>query len=338
MGGTDREAFSQGCKFWNGRETMSVNLDKPHLWKEDTQASVDHYNRWFMKFAPKAFRDTRIEVTKSVEQAIRDSNDMRDLSPELLLSRPGILPTLRMSCCPPLAVDRLVGLANASKNLVGNMEEGKLSIRMPEKILALHLASIIKIIGKLLDPDIFVWISARRKPTAKERHRASTIVADRLTGAVANPIIKNAQEKRQLEKIGGYLTKKGYTKKPHPPGTPLDTMTPGTFTFHYPVMTGNETHKVNVSVDAMIQPRVPRPNRLPIMIEAKSAGDFTNTNKRRKEEAKKISQLKATYGKDICYIVFLCGYFDSGYLGYEAADGIDWVWEHRIEDLEQLGI
>ena len=115
-------------------------------------------------------------------------------------------------------------------------------------------------------------------------------------------------------------------------------MTPGTFTFHYPVVTGSGEHKVIVSVDALIQPHVLRANRLPIMVEAKSAGDFTNTNKRRKEEAKKISQLKVTFGEDVCYIVFLCGYFDSGYLGYEAADGIDWVWEHRIEDLEQFGI
>ena len=89
---------------------MAVNLDKPERWKEDTRASVDHYNKWFMQFAPKAFRETRIEVTKKVEQAIINSKDMRDLSPDLLLSCPGILPTLRMSCCPPLAVDRLVGL------------------------------------------------------------------------------------------------------------------------------------------------------------------------------------------------------------------------------------
>ncbi len=74
------------------------------------------------------------------------------------------------------------------------------------------------------------------------------------------------------------------------------------------------------------------------MVEAKSAGDFTNTNKRRKEEAKKISQLKGSYGESICYLVFLCGYFDSGYLGYEAADGIDWVWEHRMNDFDQLGL
>ena len=77
---------------------------------------------------------------------------------------------------------------------------------------------------------------------------------------------------------------------------------------------------------------------LPILIEAKSAGDFTNTNKRRKEEAQKISQLRATYGKDTRFNLFLCGYFDSGYLGYEAAEGIDWVWEHRIDDLSKLGL
>lgn len=317
---------------------MAVNLDKPHLWKEDTRASVDHYNQWFMTFAPQAFRDTRVEVTKKVEKAVIDSKNMRDLSPEMLQAWPGVLPTLRMSCCPPLAVDRLVGLAYASKSLVKNMELGRLSVKMREETLALQLASIIEVIGGLIDPDIFVWISERREPTAEERHRASTIVADRLTGAVANPIIKNAQEKRQLNEIEAFFKKKGYTKKPHPPGAPLTGMPPGTFTFHYPVLTGNEAHKVFVSVDALIQPRVPRPNGLPIMVEAKSAGDFTNTNKRRKEEAKKISQLKATFGDGICYVVFLCGYFDSGYLGYEAADGIDWVWEHRIDDFEKLGL
>ncbi len=317
---------------------MPVNLDKPHLWKQDTKASVDHYNRWFMKFAPKAFRATRIQVTRKVEKAILDSNDMRDLSPDLLGSRPEMLPTLRMSCCPPLAVDRLVGLAYTSKSLVSSMEEGKLAIRMERQDLALHLASIVKVVRRLLDPDIFVWLAEGRAPATDERHRASTIVADRLTGAVANPIIKNAQEKRQLARIKEYLTRKGYKRKPHPPGVPLTQMEPGTFCFHYGVVTGMETNKVSVSVDALIQPKVLRPDKLPIMIEAKSAGDFTNTNKRRKEEAKKISRLKASYGAGICYMVFLCGYFDSGYLGYEAADGIDWIWEHRIEDFDQLGL
>ena len=73
-------------------------------------------------------------------------------------------------------------------------------------------------------------------------------------------------------------------------------------------------------------------------VECKSAGDFANTNKRRKEEAMKMTQLKATYGEDISFILFLCGYFDTTYLGYEASEGIDWIWEHRIEDFAKTGI
>ncbi len=77
---------------------------------------------------------------------------------------------------------------------------------------------------------------------------------------------------------------------------------------------------------------------LPLLIEAKSAGDYTNTNKRRKEEAIKVAQLTSSYGSAVRYILFLCGYFDSGYLGYEAAEGIDWVWEHRMDDLAEFGL
>jgi len=36
--------------------------------------------------------------------------------------------------------------------------------------------------------------------------------------------------------------------------------------------------------------------------------------------------------------MFLCGYFDAGYLGYAVFEGIDWIWEHRIADLDGTGI
>ena len=93
---------------------------------------------------------------------------------------------------------------------------------------------------------------------------------------------------------------------------------------------------VNISVDIVIKSKRAKRSTMPVLLEAKSAGDFANVNKRRKEEATKIKQLQNTYGQEIKYVLFLCGYFDSGYLGYEAAEGIDWVWEHRIEDLEKL--
>ena len=65
-------------------------------------------------------------------------------------------------------------------------------------------------------------------------------------------------------------------------------------------------------------------------------GCFTNVNKRRKEEAKKASQLFNSYGKAVKFVLFLCGYFDRNYLEYEKDDGMDWVWEHRPADLDTL--
>ena len=90
---------------------MAVNLDKPQFWKSDIARSVDVYNDWFLKFAPKAFRDTRIRTTKNVEATLRATNNLTNVRPEILRENPGILPTLRMSTCPPIAKDRLMGLA-----------------------------------------------------------------------------------------------------------------------------------------------------------------------------------------------------------------------------------
>jgi len=290
-----------------------------------------------MKFAPVAFRSTRIKTTEHVKTALLATNDLRNLDASILRSNPGALPTLRMCTAPPLAVDRLIGLAKASKNLVGRMERGKLPVRMPDADIDGELQGLCRILVKLLDRDIFPWLDSRKAPTDHERDRASTIVADRLCSAVANPIVRNAQEQRQLAIIGNWLNRRGHRKQAHPPGKPLTEMEAGTYAFRMNLPVG-KTVKVNIPIDVVVQPKKPSKDRLPILIECKSAGDFTNTNKRRKEEATKIHQLKATYGDGIRFVLFLCGYFGSDYLGYEAAEGIDWVWEHRIDDLEKLGL
>ena len=89
---------------------MPINADKPHLWKADTRASVDQFNQWFMKFAPKAYRETRKKTIESVEQGLTLTKDLTTITPNVIKVNPGILPTLRMSTCPPLARDRLSGL------------------------------------------------------------------------------------------------------------------------------------------------------------------------------------------------------------------------------------
>ena len=314
-----------------------INADKPHLWKADVAASVDRFNQWFMRFAREAFRSTRVKTTEHVKAALLTTNDLRALNAATLKASPGALPTLRMCTAPPLAVDRLIGLADASKNLVGRMEEGKLPAKMQAANLDAELRKLCHILTRLLDRDIFPWLDGGVGPTDHERDRASTIVADRLCSAVANPIVRNAQEQRQLALIGDYLDKRGYRKQAHPAGKPPTEMEPGTYTFRMNLPVGKAL-KVNIPVDVVVQPKRLRKGRLPILIEAKSAGDFTNTNKRRKEEATKIHQLQAAYGPSVAFVLFLCGYFGSDYLGYEAAEGLDWVWEHRIDDLAKLGL
>jgi hypothetical protein len=320
---------------------MPVNLNKPHQWKADIAQSVDMYNDWFMNFAPGAYRATRIKTTKLVEEALKLTSFLVDIKPATLKRHPEILPTLRMSTCPPIAVDRLIGLSGVSPRVVMCMEkEQTVPAKMPAAVLEIELGKIGAIIAKMADPDIFVWLGRAEAQTEAETHRAATIVADRLCGAVANPIIRNAQEKRQLAAIKAWLEGRQYRQIAAGDGTRFDKMAPGTFSFrmNVPVKLEGGVQSVNIPVDAVIMPKTAKAGDMPIFIEAKSAGDFTNTNKRRKEEAVKMAQLRSTYGTGVRFNLFLCGYFDSGYLGYEAAEGIDWVWEHRIDDLEEFGL
>jgi type II restriction enzyme len=319
---------------------MPVNSDKPHLWAADTAASVDQYNEWFLRFAPDAFRTARIQATIDVETTLQITDYLRNITPEILRRHPEVLPTLRMATYPPIAVDRLIGLAGVSTNVVRTMEKDKkIPSRMADENLVAELAKIGNIIERMADPDIFVWLQRGTPPTEAEIHRAAVIVADRLCGSVANPIIRNAQEKRQLEGIKDWLAIRGYRQLPIGNGTSFQQMEAGTFSFRLNVPATLENGTViNIPVDAVVKPLAATAESLPVFIEAKSAGDFTNVNKRRKEEAVKMSLLKSNYGDDVAFNLFLCGYFDSGYLMYEASKGIDWVWEHRIDDLAGFGI
>lgn len=313
---------------------MPVNLDKPQAWNADITRSVDMFNLWFTEFAPRTYRETRVGTIADVKFAFSKTNDLTNITPDSLLLSPGILPTLRMSTCPPLAVSRLVGLADVSPNLVRNLERDSLPARMKRADMTVHLSQICRVIVQMLDSDILVWLKRGRKPSNQETDRAATVIADRLCGSLADPAIRNAQEHRQLSQIEKWLKSKGYTPLSSDLRGDIRKMPPGTYSFRMNVPVGKRSNRETyiVPVDVAVMRKNAKAKDLPLLIEAKSAGDYTNTNKRRKEEAQKVNQLRHTYGQNVEFILFLCGYFDSGFLGYEAAEGIDWVWEHRIND------
>ena len=317
----------------------SINNKKIGRWKEDVQKSVLFYNDWFLKFAPSTYIQARQEAVRKVENAFQQTNCFNLLSLKMLKSLPETITILRMSTTPPLARDRLIGLADVPKALVKTLEEGKLPTKMTEDLLDELLSRIICVVDKLCDKDIMPWLATKTCPQEMDRLLAEYVIADRVCGSMADPIIRNEQERRQLSSINKYLTNCGYRFVDSKSIVDFKSMTPGTFSYHLNVpVRMSRTQNVNMPIDVVIMRKDAENGDLPVLIECKSAGDFTNTNKRRKEEAVKIEQLKNTYGKGIEFVLFLCGYFDSGYLGYEAAEGIDWVWEHRIEDFKKAGI
>ena len=314
---------------------LDINRGNVDGWKRDVEASVDFYNQWFLKFAPKTFRDERSRSAKLVRETFRLTRDGSVMSSDLLLSHPEVLPILRQMTCPPIARDRLAGLSRLAPSVVKRFEDGE-TPRTAAEESALRIVAVLR---RLLDEDLLPWVARDgvNRPTAAQRMRASLVIADRLCGALSDPLIRNAQEKRQLASIAKFLEGRGYQRTKV---ASYEELEPGQFAYHLNINVALEDGAeptVNIPVDVAIQPKKAHAGDLPLIIEAKSAGDFANVNKRRKEEAQKIAQLKRTYG-EVNFVLFLCGYFDGAYLGYEASEGIDWIWEHRIEDMEKLGL
>lgn len=311
----------------------SINKRSTERWKSDVRESVLFYNDWFLKFAPKTYVEARKATIVKVRNAFKNTGYFRNLTSDMLVAMPEVLAILRMATTPPLARDRLSGLADVPKTFVKALENGK----RPKDSDAVR--RIVEIVDSLFDRDIMPWLARKRHPTPKELAVASAIIGDRVCGSMADPIIRNEQERRQFRSIGDFLAVRGYRHVETADISDYRNMRPGTFAHHLnvPAKIGGR-RMVNIPIDVAIMRKGAKPHDLPLLIECKSAGDFTNTNKRRKEEAVKIAQLKKTYGGDVDFILFLCGYFDSAYLGYEAAEGIDWVWEHRIGDLEKAGV
>ena len=320
-----------------------LNADKTQKWKSDTLASIDYYNDWFLRFAPTTYREQRVVKRREVKQAFTITGNLQHLTSDVLAKHPEILSVLRMSVAPPIAQDRLAGLAYAKKSVIACMEgdNGK-SPRLPPKLSETkqesQLAKILDVIREMLDTDILPWIPENRNPKPVERSLSVSVITDRLCGSASDPIVRNAQESRQLCALAAFLKRYGYREIETSAVISIDKMPRGCYTFRKNVDVTHGRRTLKIPIDCIISRHGREEDEPPVFIEAKSAGDFTNTNKRRKEEAVKLGQLKKVFGKQTRYVLFLCGYFDAGYLGYEAAEGIDWVWEHRVRDLLGLGL
>ena len=138
--------------------------------------------------------------------------------------------------------------------------------------------------------DIMPWLADKSSPNEIDRLLATHIIGDRVCSSLSDPIIRNEQERRQLNSIAKYLTDKGYRFVESKSIEDFRKMDKGSFSFHLNVpITMDKTQIVNMPIDAVIMRQASKKGDYPVLIECKSAGDFTNTNKRRKEEATKTN-------------------------------------------------
>ncbi len=313
-----------------------INADKPNRWNEDTRTSILQYNDWFFNYAPITYQSARGECIEGVQRLLDKTDYLRHLDEQYLWDNPEDLAIARMFCAPPIARERLAGLAQVSKTIVQSMEQGKTPRGRSSTQRREAISHIIPVLKYLTDTQLCAWVKEGTRPSEREIEIASCVVGDRLCGSLTDPRIRNEQERRQLSKLDAYLNARGYRRVEDSSVHAFD-MEPGTYSHHknismYKNAIDESDGMVNTPVDMAIMPF--RSNH-PLLIECKCAGDTTNTNKRRKEEDTKISQLRGTYG-DVTLYLFLCGYFEAQYLGYEAANHMDWIWEHRIEDFDEL--
>lgn len=302
---------------------------EPAKWEADIDRSVSDYNSWYRADAPDIYAAARGRSADYVERAFDVTDAFTDLTPTVLQQHPDVLFAARQALAPPLARDRLVTLAEVPKNLVKVMEERNAFPARGTR-LADHLQAICETLNSLLDPVLLAWVHQGGIPSEIEKDRAIAVVSDRLARAIADPNIRNRQETRMRETMEAYLRSHGFER------TTAETfsMPPGTYVVsrNMPVKKSDGT-TIGLQGDIVIRPRTPG---LPIVIcEQKSAGDFTNVNKRRKEEAAKADGLRNTYGDDVVFLLHLFGYFDRNYLSYEREHGIDWAWDHRLSDLDE---
>lgn len=318
---------------------MGINRDKPDLWKTDIAKSADLHGSWFMDFSQIALQEARKTAFSRAEEALVRTNCMQNLSAGILKKHPSILQTLRMSTYSQIAADKLADLSGVSRSFVRTIENAAgelLPVGKSADKLEKSLTKIVSTIKDLTDLDVFPWLQDGTHPSDDAVRQSSSCIAERLCKLLAANSMAETQKKRQYSRIAEFLEGYGYSRVSGSDAC-HSTMPPGTYAFdiNLPVYS-NSGKKTYISIDAAIKLFSSSPEDLPVFIQAKFADNPARICRQHKEEAKRMRLLKDRFGDSVSYILCLCGHFDARYLGYAAAEGIDWIWEHRMEDLTLL--
>lgn len=309
-----------------------LNKGKPHRWKEDAERSKKEIIDWLVTASSGGI--DREDLERKATHAIDLLESTLDVG-NALKTDPRILPFLRALTRRNIGTSQLATFIGIGEAQVTNCEAGR---PVHQEIIE----NITALLELEIDYRVLPWLEASRPPTKDEKKRAVVIAADRILCRSNSTELRYKHEPRQINKLKIFLNNQGMQEiKISKLIDPVRDIKPGTYCCHASVEGLTSENKVlKQTVDILIKPSHAQSTDFPIFIEAKSMADAANPNKRQKEEAHKLDHLQRRWVKDsehpIFFILLLGGIVPIRYLEVEAGSGLDWIWEHRIEDLESL--
>ncbi|HSN78267.1 MAG TPA: XamI family restriction endonuclease, partial [Anaerolineae bacterium] len=140
--------------------------------------------------------------------------------------------------------------------------------------------------------------------------------------------VRQAQTQWHLGLIQSWLTERGYDRLDVDTSAKLPEFPPGTFAsrFTASIQSSGGSHRDQAQADVVIKPQQSASDGLPTIVLTALFSSFGESFRRRKTEVNRISKLRSAHGNDISVVLALWGYVDAGYLGCQAAEGVDWIW------------
>lgn len=311
-----------------------MNADKSNIWQLDIEQSSSMMVEWLHTSAKEIISNLRSQEVAKISKLILELDGRIELS-ELILQNPTVLMILRALTIRDIGMSQFSTFTGYGGTLIKRIEMGE---TIPEREFALKAASIL---ANEMDYTLVPWLNEKRLPDNTEVNRAAIIALDRILRRTLSTKMRYKHEPRQLGKLEEYLVRRGYSKIDRSVvRQSLIEMPNGTFSFGVNVEGKRPDGEVlKQQVDALIKPFSKSIGLLPIFLEAKSMSDTVNPNKRQKEEFAKVLNVRNKWQQGSNYLFFILllgGTVPYRYLENEAGFGLDWIWEHRIEDLDKL--
>lgn len=309
-----------------------MNAGSKDRWESDIVDSSRNMRAWLASVRPTgATRPVHeLEMMKLIEET-----DWSNSLAAVLRDDSRLIKVLRALTRRDIGAEQFSQFIGIGKTRLERLEEGKQVRGLPDHVFD----SSANLLMAEIDDDLALWIFQQRTPTEAEVRKASVVGADRRLRRVFSTQIRYMHEPRQLDVLKEFLRQRGYEEVSDGPLLdPRRDTEAGKFGFRRSVVgTVENGSQLLQSVDVVIKPFGATTDQLPLFIEAKSMSDVVNPNKRQKEEAQKAASLRRRWERSddrVNFILLLGGTVPHRYLTVERDSGLDWFWEHRVEDLD----